>query len=51
MAGPLPGLRICALEEVLVDGAKVRTAHECIKRRAALDFERYPVTVSIPTNA
>ena len=51
VAGPLPGLRICALETVKVDGAEVRSAHECIKRRAALDFERYPVTVSIPTNA
>jgi hypothetical protein len=51
VAGPLPGLRICALEEVLVDGAKVRTAHECIKRRAALDFVRYPMPVAIPTNA
>jgi hypothetical protein len=51
VAGFLPGSRICALQKVMVDGAEVRTTHECIKRRAALDFERYPMPVAIPSNA
>jgi hypothetical protein len=41
VAGPLPGSRICATQKVMVDGAEVRTALDCIKRRGALDFARY----------
>jgi hypothetical protein len=40
-AGPLPGSRICVGLKVMVDGAEVRTALDCIKRRGQLDFARY----------
>jgi hypothetical protein len=47
VAGPLPGLRICEIQKIMVDGAEVRTALDCIKRRGQLDFARYGPAVKV----
>jgi hypothetical protein len=43
----MPGTRICATEKTMVDGAEVRTALNCIKRRGQLDFARYGPVVKV----
>jgi hypothetical protein len=47
VAGPLPGTRLCVPLEVMVDGAKVRTVTDCLKRRGQLDHERYGPTIKV----
>ena len=47
VAGFMPGSRICATQKVMVDGAEVRTALDCIKRRGQLDFARYGPVVKV----